>query len=450
MASDRFRQSLLFQQALIIANCLVLAWLVVATSYTIPTGLCIAALIIQVIVLIRYLDHTNRTLARFLVTIRQRDFAQNFVDPDAPASVQALGTAMQDVIASLQQARTEKEEQASYLDVLVRHIPVAVIAMDETGKVTLYNNAARRLFGINNMTQVENLRQFDPDLADAVITIGPGEEQLVKVLSENKLFRLSIGATALRLGGRELKIVSVQDIQQSLESQESEAWQNLIRVLNHEIMNSMTPITSLAQTGRRNVEDLMAGLEQDNPSLEALQDIRDALEAMGNRGAGLMRFVDSYRSLASLPQVNARPFRLDAFVDRIHRLMASDFQAAGVSWVSNTHPVSLELNGDAQLLEQAVINLLKNARESLAGRTEPAVSLTAKLGDKGKVIIAISDNGCGMDEETLGNIFVPFYTTKRGGTGVGMNLVRRIVRLQGGQVHVQSEPGKGSSMRLVF
>jgi signal transduction histidine kinase len=163
-----------------------------------------------------------------------------------------------------------------------------------------------------------------------------------------------------------------------------------------------------------------------------------------------MRFVESYRSLTRLPTANIRIFRLDGFLQRIETLMEDSFKQQGVDFHTSVEPESLELSGDPEMLEQAVINLLKNAQDAVAKVENPQVSLTASLGTKGHIIIAVKDNGSGMDEETLSNIFVPFFTTKRHGTGVGMSLVRQIVRLHRGQVGIRSESGEGTEIRLRF
>jgi len=252
------------------------------------------------------------------------------------------------------------------------------------------------------------------------------------------------------LRGKAEKIISIQDIQGQLENQEMEAWQNLIRVLTHEIMNSVTPITSLAQTASRNVEDLIKELPDKETLIEELQDIHDAMETVGNRGTGLMRFVESYRSLTRLPKANIRIFPLQGFVEQVETLMSDQFSAAGVEFQTSVRPESLELSGDAELLEQAVINLLKNAMEAVEGSDKAKVSLEASLASRGHIVIAVTDNGCGMEEEIRNSIFVPFFTTKRHGTGVGMSLVRQIIRLHRGQVGVSSQPGEGTEIRLIF
>ncbi len=452
MGSDRYRQSLLIHLGGLFATCCVLAWLLQSTTYHASAFLVLFILVVQIVTLIRYLNRTDRAVSRFLTSVQYEDFGQNFDDTRAPNSFRELGQAMENIIKGVNRARREKAEQAQYLQVLVQHIPIAVMAVREDGSVSLFNNAARRLLGFASLSHTDGLRDDGDSLADAIMDISAGEERMVRASTDKLSLQLSISATSLKLGGVVEKIISIQDLREPLESRESEAWQNLIRVLNHEIMNSMTPITSLASTGRESVGRVRSALnlEPDDPLDSDLEDVSDALDAMGKRSEGLMRFVSSYRSLNQLPTARMRPIRLEEFVERVGKLLAHALEAANIEWHTSVTPPGLELSGDAELLEQAVINLLNNSIDAVSQTPQPTISLTALLATKGRITIAVEDNGCGMDAEVVNNIFVPFFTTKREGTGVGMSLVRRIVRLQGGQVHVHSKPDAGTTISLVF
>jgi nitrogen fixation/metabolism regulation signal transduction histidine kinase len=450
MISDRFRQRFLIQLGLLLVNCFVLVWLAVTSAWYAAIVVSAVVLVTQVLLLVRYLDQSNRAIAHFLVSVKHDDVLQGFARDAAPASFRQLGEAMEELVSGLQKARSEKEEQATYMRVLVQHIPVAVVALRDDGSISLFNNAARRLFGISDIRDIEQLRAFDESVAEAIETLEPASERLVRVVQDNGLLQLNISATSLKLRGKAEKIVSIQDIQGQLENQEMEAWQNLIRVLTHEIMNSVTPITSLAQTASETVHGLMAEVPEDSHLREDLQDSFDAMHTVGKRGAGLMRFVESYRSLTRLPKAKIKIFPLNGFIQGIETLMTESMRDAGVTFTTGVEPESLELSGDSELLEQAVINLLKNAIDSVAEAKDPAISLIARLESRGQIVIAVKDNGCGMDEETQNSIFVPFFTTKRHGTGVGMSLVRQILRLHRGHVGISSKPGEGTEIRLRF
>jgi nitrogen fixation/metabolism regulation signal transduction histidine kinase len=450
MASDRYRQHFLWQLALLLANCFVLVWLVLFSEWYAAMVVSVVVLVAQVLFIVRYLDQSNRAVARFLLSVKYDDVSQGFHREEAPESFRELGQAMEELVAGLQQTRQEKEEQATYLRVLVQHIPVAVVALRPDGTVPLFNNAARRLFGLSDIREISQLRQFDRGLADAIEALEPGGERLLRVVQDNGLLQLNISATSLKLRGTAEKIISIQDIQGQLENQEMEAWQNLIRVLTHEIMNSVTPITSLAGTAHKTVAQIMETLPETSEMLEDLQDTSDALDTVGRRGAGLMRFVESYRSLTRLPKAKIRIFRLDEFVQHIGSLLADSMKDTGITYSGTVKPDSLELSGDPELLEQAVINLVNNAMDAVSDVDRPEVELKARLGNKGHIIISVTDNGAGMSKEVRNSIFVPFFTTKRHGTGVGMSLVRQIMRLHRGQVGINSAPGQGTEIRLRF
>ncbi len=224
MVSDRYRQIFLLQLVLLLTNCFVLIWLVLSSAWYAVIVVSLVVLVIQVLLVVRYLDQSNRAIARFLMSVKYDDVSQGFYREEAPKSFRQLGAAMEDVVTGLIETRTQKEEQATYMRVLVQHIPVVVVALRDDESVSLFNNAARRLFGVSQIRDLDQLREFDPSLAEAIRVLEPGGERLVRVVQDNGLLQLNISATSLKLRGRAEKIVSVQDIQGQLENQEMEAW----------------------------------------------------------------------------------------------------------------------------------------------------------------------------------------------------------------------------------
>jgi len=251
MAYRHFRLSVVIQVTLILLVCVVAANLIVATSYYATIVLVVIVLGVQVASLLRYVQRTNRDLGRFLLMIEHSDFSQTFSAEQAAGSFRELAHAFERVLQRFRETRTAKEEQASYLNTLVQHVPIAVIAVDRSGHVDLFNNAARRLFGVAELRNLHDLEAFGPDFANEILSLAPGQQELLKVTRNNELLQLNVSATELRMRGRDLAIVSLQDIRRELEARELTAWQNLIRVLTHEIMNSVTPISSLATYSAR-------------------------------------------------------------------------------------------------------------------------------------------------------------------------------------------------------
>src|SRR5690606_31567818 len=217
-----------------------------------------------------------------------------------------LAEAFDRVLERFRETRAAKEEQAGYLHTLVQHVPVAVVAVDAAGQVDLFNNAARRLFGIAELRNLHDLKSFGPELVDGLLELRAGQQQLVKVVRGNELLQLNVSATELRMRGKDLKILTLQDIRRELEARELIAWQNLIRVLTHEIMNSVTPITSLAATAG----ELLAEAEASGGAVavDAVRDAKDAVDTIAQRGTGLVRFVESYRRLTHMPKPVLKTF----------------------------------------------------------------------------------------------------------------------------------------------
>jgi nitrogen fixation/metabolism regulation signal transduction histidine kinase len=446
MGYSRFSVSVALQVAAILAVCCGIAYVVVTTSYYATLLLLLAVLAMQVTGLTRYVQRTNRELARFMLAIRHSDFSQSFTLDHSSKSFDELAAAFEEILQRFRAARTAKEEQASYLDTFVQHVPVAVIALEDSGRVDHFNHAARRLFGTGAPRMLQEFAGFGPDFPRRILELEPGRTELIKVTRDGTPLQLNVLATELKIAGNTRKIVSLQDIQGELEAREVEAWQNLIRVLTHEIMNSATPISSLAATAA----ELLAEARTRPDQASAIDDAHDAVETIAKRSSGLVTFVESYRRLTRLPKPNLRTCAAGEILGRVAQLMQPELARRGIALAQSVTPRNLEINVDSELLEQVLINLLRNSIDALDDTERPQIRLTAEIDSAGRAVIAVHDNGQGMDEQVRQNIFVPFFTTKRHGTGIGLSLVRQIMRSHHGSVGVQSAPGEGTAVRLSF
>jgi two-component system nitrogen regulation sensor histidine kinase NtrY len=448
-----FNLKVLLHVAGILANVLLLSWLASHYSYYATMLTLVLILALQISGLLRYVSATNRELSRFLAAVKYADFSQSFRGNRSHSSFLELGAAFDSVIEKFRLERGEKEEQAVYLHAFVQQLPIAVFALHEDGRILLGNQSFHR-FTARPCHHLDQLRQFDAALGAFIAELRPGKDQNFKLKRPYGALHLKITCTLLRQRGQTHKLVSIQDISSDLESQELEAWHNLIRVMTHEIMNSITPLTSLADTARHYIVE--AGfeaekLEGNKEELFALlDDAANAATTIGKRGQGLLRFVQSYRTLSRLPQPRPRTFRVKELLQSVATLMGEPATAQQTQLTIECVPETLELNADPELLEQALINLVKNALDAVNGVGNAAIALTADLRERGHVVLTVMDNGCGIDAENLDNIFVPFFTTKRGGNGIGMTIVRQIVTQNGGAIRVASTPGTGTSVVLSF
>lgn len=405
-------------------------------------GLIIAG---QVAGLFRTVDRTNRDLARFFDSVRFDDFSQTFRGKSPGGSFTELHAALARVIEAFRDARAEKEEQALYLRTVVQHVGIGLIVFQPDGEVELVNNAARRLLKISALKNIRALEEDQPALVETLFNLNPQDRNLVKVETGNEQLHLLLHAAEFKQRGRDFTLVSIQDIRGELEEREIEAWQKLIRVLTHEIMNSMTPISSLATTVRGLIDKSCGGGEPEN-----LSDIRNAMETIQRRSEGLLRFIDGYRNLARIPKPNLNFFPAADLFAQVHRLLKARLEECGarLAWVSN--PARLELLADPVLLEQVLINLVINACDAVRGQAEPRIELSANLDERGRPVIQVRDNGRGIPPENIDKVFVPFFSTKDGGSGIGLSLSRQVMRLHGGTISAASSPGRETVFTLRF
>ncbi len=401
--------------------------------------------------LIRYVETTNRDLSRFFETVKYEDFSQTFKDDGRGSSFSELRAAFNDVCDAFRKARSEKEEHYHYLQTVVQHIGVGLIALQRNGDVELINTAAKRLFKVPRLKSVKSLDQFSPQLVEKLLSLRSKERALVKVYDNGELLYLSLYATEFRLGGQDISLVSIQNIQSELEKTEIEAWQKLIRVLTHEIMNSITPISSLASTMSELMGEDSSGLTPSTESdQETLDDMRQAIKTIQKRSQGLLHFVDAYRNLTLIPQPNFQIFPLQELFERVEKLMQTNIEEKGIDFKSAVEPKSLELTADPELIEQVLINLLLNALQALDQQPDPQIRLDARLDDRGRILIQVRDNGPGITKENLDKIFIPFFSTKDGGSGIGLSFSRQIMRLHKGTINAQSIPDEQTTFTLRF
>lgn len=405
-------------------------------------GLLIAA---QVLALLRTVDRTNRDLARFFDSVRFDDFSQTFRGKGPGGSFAELHAALARVIEAFRAARADKEEQALYLQTVVQHVGIGLLVFQPDGNVELINDAARRLLKIRQLKNIRDLEQAHPAFVETLLRLQPRDRSLVRVEAGDEQLQLLLHAAEFRQRGRDFTLVSIQDIRGELEEREIEAWQKLIRVLTHEIMNSMTPISSLATT----VQDLI-DKSCDAREPENLEDIRGALRTIQRRSEGLLHFVDGYRNLARISKPDLKFFPAADLFGQVAQLLRARLDESGVRLSAFSNPARLEVLADPNLLEQVLINLVLNACDAVRRRAHPRIELVASLDERGRPVIQVRDNGVGITAENLDKVFVPFFSTKEGGSGIGLSLSRQIMRLHGGSITVASKPGRETVFTLRF
>lgn len=446
MSFNRFRVMCILRVILLAGTLTLLVYLALTTRFYVTMLLFALLVVYQVYGLIHFVEKTDRELTRFLESIRHEDFSETFVSRgNSPAD--RLRAAFGEVMNEFRRVRAQREEHHRYLQTVVQHVGIGLIAFKPTGEVELINTAAKRIFNLNNLRDIRALGRYGPHLVDVLLNLKPGQRRVVKLADGNDLLQLAIYATEFRMKNQVYMLVSLQNIHSELEEKELEAWQNIMRVLTHEIMNSITPIASLSST----VDDLLQRTENSGALQNgALEDIYLAVQTIRKRSHGLLHFVDSFRNLSRLPKPKFKIVSVAHLFTHLESFFAKQFAEHQIAYTFEVEPETLEVTADPELIEQVLINLILNAIHAVKDRPEPQVRVRARLDDRGRVTIQVLDTGPGIQPEALEKIFVPFYTTKPDGSGIGLSLARQIMRLHKGSIGVQSLPGDHTVFSLRF
>ena len=409
------------------------------------------AVLYQSYALIHYIEKTNRDLTRFFQSIKFSDFSQSFKDSGQGKSFANLRAAFNEVLDAFRKARSEKEEHYRYMQTIVQHVGIGLIAFLPDGKVELINTAAKRLLGVARLKNIKSLESWSSPLVKALFKLKPKEKAQIRVDNNNELLQLALYATEFKLRDYTYKLVSIQNIYTELEEKEIDAWQKLIRVLTHEIMNSITPISSLASTINELIKDSTnLRSAQKTEDGETLTDICDAAQTIQKRSEGLLHFVDAYRSLTLIQKPNFQIFPIKELFNRAAKLIQINLKDKNIKLEIKIEPITLELAADPELIEQALINLLLNSLHAVEGQENAAIILLARLDGRSRTIIQVKDNGYGITKENMDKVFIPFYSTKEVGSGVGLSLSRQIMRLHNGTISVQSKLEVETTVTLRF
>ena len=445
MTFNTFRISILIRLSFIIINTFLLVWLFQEQKY-ITAFIASGVLVSQIFLIIKYIEQTNRKLSHFFDNIKYNDFTSSFVSENTGESFKQLNKSFNQVITQFQKTRAEKEEHYNQLQTIIQHISIGILTYRKDGTVDIYNNVVKKIFKINNFKNINELSTIEENLPEIFLNLQQNDSKLIKVFLDDELLQLSVQATEFKKKGEEYLLVSVKNIHSELEHKEIESWQKLIRVLTHEIMNSITPISSLAST----VKELLPEDTQVKINSEDLSDMHYALNTINRRSKGLLNFVEIYRDLTRIPKpifsdVIVKDLLFESKLMLLHKSDVKDLQIS-----IDTMPEEISIAADQSLIEQVLINLLINAVYALKEIKDPQIIISARYNKNERVIIEIADNGSGIKSELMDKIFMPFFTSKKEGSGIGLSLSRQIMHLHKGNIFAKSIEGKGSVFTLVF
>jgi len=447
MGSNRFYLSVIVNCLLIFGSSyLFFFFLQVRQQPSTAAGIAFLSLLLT-FRLIYYMNRTNRILANFLSYMHEKDPSLHYSVRNVKKQFRGLHESMEQVIGDLKESRIELEVQAQYLETILNNISAGILCFDDSGKIQTMNRAALACLGMKAIKHLNDLEQVQAGLGKSLLNMRPESEISKRIVQDGKSIQLAIRSSRIVLKNEPVHIIVLNDISLQMEEQEILSWKKLIRVINHEIMNSMTPIITLSMAIRRKLSDgiLPRPLEQLSP--EALADALQGASIIEERSSGLVQFIERYKKLTSLPPVKLERFPAEDLITRMEQLFKEELAEKSIRF-SRPATCNAELIADRHMLEQVFINLLKNAEEALKDSRDPEIRLDCETESDNSICISVRDNGEGIPADRQEQVFVPFFTTRKQGSGIGLSLCRQIIRLHDGQINIESTPGKGSRIKV--
>lgn len=449
MISKNFYLQLIFRVLLIAGFSLTFAFLLLKGNYFL-CSLALLVLIVQIVLLIRYVNYSNRKIAYFFESIKNEDFTLRFPEKLQVKSLKELNKSLNILNERIQDVYLRHQAQEKFYQEILRQADIGIMTINNKGHILFANPKMEKLLDYTPLNHIKQLNQIDTSLYDLFRSMDPFDRKLFVLTNEREKKQITLKATRFTAEKEALLIVVAQDIHKELDEKETGSWVKLIRVLTHEIMNTITPITSIS-------DSIIKYFKKDGEMIPPKQidenSVKNAvrgLEVIKGQGADLMEFVQSYRSFLNLPKPDKILIEVKRFLEKVRVLTQQETEKTKVAIELTVNPDDLEIYADEKQLTLVLINLMKNAQHALEHTTNGRIKIRAGIDDEGKKFITVADNGPGIPKEIIDDIFVPFYTTKEKGTGIGLSLSKQIIHLHGGSLRVLSVPGKMTTFTITL
>lgn len=414
-------------------------WSLASNQLIITNIVFLAAFISGFLFLLRYLNKTNQDLNQFLSAIQFLDNLPSKKHTDL--SHGQLNLTYHKIVDQLKDVWIAKESERQYFEFALEQIGIGILSFSDQGVIEIYNRAAKEMFGIKNLKNIQDLDLIRKDFAEELINLKTDKDRLFNFNGKVEKLKILVRAVDLKIKDKSVRLISFQNIKTQLEESELEAWQKLIRVLTHEIMNSVTPIKSLTYSMQKSFSS--------NPEMDK-DNILKGLSAIENRSKGLLEFVESYKNLTQIPKPNYERVQINGLFQNIKSLFEKDFELNNIDFNQRFTSSDLSLIADGKLISQVIINLIKNSIYALEDQKKKSIELKVEINDEERVCIRVIDNGKGIPEEVIDKIFVPFFTTRENGSGIGLSFARQVMVMHNGNIEVQSLPNNKTVFSLFF
>lgn len=424
-----------------------------ATAFILLKGLYVYLLIVLPIVIyelvdmIRFNKKAQQEISQFVESVHYRDFSRHFDVGKAPGELKELRKGFNDINSTFKLISREKETQYQYLQKILELVDTGIISYEqETGEIIWINESFKNLLRIPYLKTIQSLAKREPVFYEDIISIKPGDNKLVTITRDQQQIKILVNISVYKIEDKLYKLLAFQNVSEALDETESKAWQKLLNIMTHEIMNSVAPISSLAETLKNRLKSPPIA---NSLAPSELEDLELGIDTIKRRSEGLLKFTESYRNLNKITQLDLEPVLVCNLLENINSLMLPTLEKKQIELDIIIKDLSLVIDIDINLVEQVLINLLINAVEAVKDNQQPRIILSAEA-QNNKTIIKVSDNGIGMSSELLDKIFIPFFSTRKTGSGIGLSLCKQIMLLHKGNIQVQSAEGKGSVFMLQF
>ncbi len=402
----------------------------------------------QVIDLFRFSNKSKEELEQFVESVHYRDFSRHFDEKNAPLAVQPLRKGFNEINSTFKIISKERETQYQYLQKILELVDTGIISYHHSdGDVMWMNESLKKLLNIPYLKTIHSLEKRDPVLYKEIIAVKPAEPKVVTITTDKNNLKVLLSATAFQTEGKLFKLIAFQNINEALDETESKAWQKLLSVMTHEIMNSVAPISSLADTLKSRLQLSLKDLTNNSGSVD---DLELGIDTIKRRSEGLLKFAETYRNLNKITTPNVKKIYVRDMFENLHHLMQPTLEQKHIELEIILKDPDLILQADTNLIEQVLINLIVNAADAVKESANPRILLSAYINTNNKVVIKVADNGIGISADMMEKIFIPFFSTRKIGSGIGLSLCKQIMMLHKGNIKVQSVEGEGSAFFLFF
>ena len=449
MVFSRFIGSILAVVAAVVGTSILLGIYLQKPEFPVTISLLVLALVMETSALIWYLTRIRRDLLKLINAMSNDDPTMQFSRVSRDPYFSAIHKGFNALIRDFRLVRLDREAQQRFFEETVNHVQFGLVAFNRSGEVKMVNQAFLELFGMEKMVKLDDLEQVSPDIPGFLKEFSLGRETLKKMDLSGNAYHLIFLSSGFVLQGEEIILVSVRDISREMDQNELEAWQKLLRVLRHEILNSISPIKLIAGNLSERLQPTGRPLALDQLKEDEIEDIKTGLETIHRRASGLSVFLDAYSNLYRIPEFRPEQTSILPLLQRISGLFKEQTEQQEITLEVSCQDPDLQVTLDERMIEQVLINLVKNAIEALKTQSARSIKLSASTSKKG-VVISVEDTGTGIPDDQVESIFMPFFSTKETGTGVGLSFSQHVMRLHDGQIRVNSVPAKGSTFHLHF